>query len=163
MQSLTGYSLWNSRDISEDVLILTSVGLAAIGYAFSQRFTGKKVSGLAEAAKFFAILGSFLILISNLAQGFLESSAIRALTDTGTLANPAFGSALFTGNIAEPDASVTLKYLLGWRGIYFVGFVSLFVSSLIHALALFSVWRGKGESYQEVDLHLTEKEIQEAY
>ncbi|MCE9598342.1 MAG: cbb3-type cytochrome c oxidase subunit I [Spirochaetia bacterium] len=166
MQAHVGLTWWNSQDIASDILILTALGASGIGLLFSQRFTGKSTTGGgAGLALFFAVMGSFLLIATNVVQGVVEGSAAAELTDAGTLAHPSYLAVLFAGNLADPSTSPTLQYLLGFRGLYLFGYLSTALSLFAWAFAILSVWRGNGEAYKEPDLHLPEEEVhsQEAH
>ncbi|MBL8018532.1 MAG: cbb3-type cytochrome c oxidase subunit I [Leptospirales bacterium] len=157
MQAHIGLTWWNSQDIASDILILSALGLSGVGLVFSQRYTGKATSGgSAGVALFFAVLGSFLMILTNVVQGVIEGSTISGM-EGGKLLQPAFAGVLFAGNLADPSTSPTLHYLLGFRGLHLVGYLATAFSLLAWAFAMLSIWRGSGEAYKEPDLHLPEE------
>ncbi|HNE23009.1 MAG TPA: cbb3-type cytochrome c oxidase subunit I [Leptospiraceae bacterium] len=158
MQADVGYTWWNSRDISQDALVAASVVFAGLAYGYSQRFNQKAAANtLASAALLLAVVGSCLMIVAGTVQGILGGMSARAMTEAGP-AVTSFSALLFAGNVAGDTASPTLKFILGLRGIYFLGYASVTVSLATWALSMLSIWRGQGNPFQEADLHLPDEE-----
>lgn len=160
MQAHVGYTSWNGRDIGFDALVLLATAGASLAVLYSERAAGSQVSGLVRTVKTFAVTGAILMILANVFQGIEMGFAAKSVDDAGMPLVKDFGDLLFAGNLAQgPGTALDLRYLLGFRGLFLLGYLFTFVSMLLWVLCIVGIWRKSGSEYKAPDLHLPDEHV----
>jgi cbb3-type cytochrome oxidase subunit 1 len=160
MQAHVGYTSWNGRDIGFDALVLFATAAASIAVLYSERAQGKQVSSLARTVKTFAVAGAIVMILANVVQGITAGYAAKSVDEAGMPLVKDFAGLLFAGNLAlEAGEAVDMRYLLGFRGLFLVGYLFTLFSMILWTLCIVRIWRKSGSDYHQPDLHLPDEHV----
>lgn len=158
MQALIGYTPLDPRDLSVDALTYGLLALGASGLLIAQRLKNANYSD--RAAKWFALCGGFgalVLIISNLAHGFVQGYEQKAADAEGALVVKEWTEVIMAGSFFKKEASFVVDYLLSFRGLHLVGVLLAALGFTIAALTyfIFLAKRAAGP-YQEPKLNTGE-------
>jgi multisubunit Na+/H+ antiporter MnhC subunit len=163
MQATVGYTALNLRDLSVDGLtygLLICTGAALI---MAQKLTNRTMSKRTVGfAVFAAGLGTLLIFVGDLAQGFVQSSVQSDVVTENGVTTPVVAGwtdVIFAGSLYQGDSPVG-KFLLSLRSLHLLGTVLIALGMIGMTLEFYLHMAGAGsEGYAEPDLENKDKDL----
>ena len=136
-QEIFGFTWLSPLDIAQDALLYG--GMIALGAAFiiSRDYAGESEAGSpSNRMQAFYLTGGLLILTADFSHSLIQSSALRELTGDGTPAVTLWTGVVFAGTAFDVK-SPELMYLVSFRGLALLGYVSILIGLLLGAPKLY--------------------------